>query len=208
MLVLASGSTARHQLLNQAGVAHLVIKSSVKEDDLEGLDVKKTVEILAKKKAKAVFKMLGSTLSPDVEHSQITAILGCDSLFEFNQKAFGKPINRNQALERWKRMSSNSGYLHTGYSLILTNKTEGTNCPIKLKGEISDVISTKIFFGDLNIAEIEEYLDTDEPFTCAGGFALEGRAGLFINRIEGCYSNVIGLSLPWLREKLKSNGIL
>jgi septum formation protein len=63
-------------------------------------------------------------------------------------------------------------------------------------------ISTAVHFAELGLGEIEAYVASGEPLHCAGGFALEGRAGLFIRGLNGCYSNVIGLSLPWLRDVL------
>ena len=67
---------------------------------------------------------------------------------------------------------------------------------------IQDVVSTRVEFNDLTSQEIEEYASTAEPFDCAGGFALDGEGAMLISGIKGCYSNVIGLSLPWLRKAL------
>ena len=69
-------------------------------------------------------------------------------------------------------------------------------------------ISTEVHFAPLSLPEIEAYVATGEPLQCAGGFALEGRGGLCIAGIDGCYSNVIGLSLPWLRSVLQPMGLL
>ena len=65
-------------------------------------------------------------------------------------------------------------------------------------------METVVRFAALSQAEIEAYVASGEPLQCAGGFALEGRGGLCINRLDGCYSNVIGLSLPWLRQHLSA----
>jgi septum formation protein len=68
-----------------------------------------------------------------------------------------------------------------------------------------EVVTTLVWFAALNAAQIEAYVASGEPLACAGGFALEGRGGMVVDRIEGCFSNVIGLSLPLLRRWLNAN---
>ena len=68
-----------------------------------------------------------------------------------------------------------------------------------------EVVTTLVWFAALNPDQIAAYVATGEPLACAGGFALEGRGGMMVERIEGCYSNVIGLSLPLLRRWLNAN---
>ena len=65
-------------------------------------------------------------------------------------------------------------------------------------------MTTRVLFSDLSDSEIENYVNSGEPLQCAGGFALEGRGGSCVERLDGCYSNVIGLSLPLLRRWLSS----
>jgi len=69
------------------------------------------------------------------------------------------------------------------------------------------VVSTKIEFMYLSNIEIIKYASMQEPYNCAGGFAIEGNGGLFIKKIDGCFSNVIGLSLPWLKTNLEKFGL-
>ena len=71
-----------------------------------------------------------------------------------------------------------------------------------MKKKLKKIISSKVYFSKLQDEEIKNYVDSLEPLNCAGGFALEGRGGKYIDRIEGCFSNVMGLSLPWLRENM------
>jgi len=68
-------------------------------------------------------------------------------------------------------------------------------------------VSTKIEFMSLSDLDIIKYASTSEPYNCAGGFAIEGNGGLFIKKIDGCFSNVIGLSLPWLKNNLEKFGL-
>jgi len=89
-----------------------------------------------------------------------------------------------------------SGLLHTGHCIIDTGK----------EIEISDVVSTKVFFADMSDVEVDGYVATGEPLNVAGGFTLDGRSSPFISRIEGETSNVIGLSLPLLRNAINKLG--
>ena len=134
-------------------------------------------------------------------------ILGCDSIFEFKGEALGKPKNKEDAYHRWLEMSGSSGLLHTGHTLLfcelINNSTE-----LILKKEVKKTISSKIVFAKLLNKEISKYVDSLEPLNCAGGFALEGQGGKFIEKIDGCFSNVMGLSLPWLRKELLEEGIM
>ena len=93
-------------------------------------------------------------------------------------------------------MRGKSGVLHTGHCIIDTEK----------EIEISDVVSTTVFFADMSDAEIDGYVATGEPLNVAGGFTLDGRSSPFISRIEGETSNVIGLSLPLLRSAINKLG--
>jgi septum formation protein len=144
------------------------------------------VQQLAFAKASAV----QSCLEPSVD-AEITAVLGCDSVFVFEGEVFGKPVDAKEAIKRWKRMAGHSGELLTGHCLIAEGQETTLAC-----------ISTEVHFAELGLGEIEAYVASGEPLHCAGGFALEGRGGLFIRGLTGCYSNVIGLSLPWLRDVL------
>jgi septum formation protein len=114
---------------------------------------------------------------------------------------FGKPSDADQAIERWQRMAGHWAELHTGHCLLRTGvdpaAVAGANHRL-------DTVSTRVLLAPLDQAAIEAYVATGEPLACAGGFALEGRGGLLVERIEGCCSNVIGLSLPLLRRWLAS----
>ena len=128
-------------------------------------------------------------------------ILGCDSIFEFKGEAYGKPSNKEEAFIRWKKMSGEFGFLHTGHTLIIGNFDSTSNI-FKITEIIKDTVSSRVYFSNLEDWEIKSYVDTNEPLYCAGGFALEGIGGKYIEKIEGCFSNVMGLSLPWLRKNL------
>jgi septum formation protein len=185
-LLLASASPARRRLLEQAGIAHRVQVSGVDEDAIHDPDPVLLVQALAAAKAGVVRDQLaaGSALAG------VSGVLGCDSLLVFEGEVFGKPADAEQAMERWRRMAGGWGELHTGHSLL-----GGAGFP-----EQCTTVTTRVQFAPLQEAEIAAYVATGEPLQCAGGFALEGVGGQVVERIEGCVSNVIGLSLPLLRH--------
>lgn len=194
-LLLASASPARRRLLAQAAIPHRVQVSGVDEDLITSGDPLRLVKLLAQAKARAVANSLGPGDGPTL------GILGCDSVLEFEGEVFGKPRDRQEATQRWRRLAGEWGQLHTGHCLL-----RGGALPPGLGAETGAeclaTVTTRVLFAPLSAAEIETYVATGEPLQCAGGFALEGRGGLLVERIDGCFSNVIGLSLPLLRRWL------
>jgi septum formation protein len=194
-LLLASASPARRRLLAQAAIPHQVQVSGVDEDEITSGDPLRLVQLLAQAKAKAVASSLGAGSWPGL------GILGCDSVLEFEGEVFGKPRDRQEASQRWRRLAGGWGQLHTGHCLL----RDGALPPglgAETGAECLATVTTRVLFAPLSAAEIETYVATGEPLQCAGGFALEGRGGLLVERIDGCFSNVIGLSLPLLRRWL------
>ena len=186
MLLLASASPARRRLLEQAGIPHRVRVSGVDEQAISAPEPSELVQRLAQAKAMAVHQALHP-----VEDDGISAVLGCDSVLVFEGEIFGKPADAAEAVRRWRRMAGQRGELLTGHCLLPVGGEPVLNC-----------VSTGVLFEALTPIEIDDYVATGEPLQCAGGFALEGRGGLCVAGLEGCYSNVIGLSLPWLRQHL------
>ena len=203
MFVLASASKARQKLLHQIALRHKVIVSDFDETLIKESDPLKKVKLLAKGKADSALKKLRKE---NLALNTFQVLLGCDSLFEFEGEIFGKPVNKNQLISRWKRMSGKSGFLHTGHYLISKDNSSCNMKTIALNRFFEGVVSTKIEFMSLSNFEIIKYASISEPYNCAGGFAIEGNGGLFIKRIDGCFSNVIGLSLPWLKTNLEKSG--
>ena len=204
MFVLASRSKARQKLLDQIALRYKVIVSDFDETSVQESDPCLKVKLLAKWKADSVFRKLRKKNENFIIPK---ALLGCDSLFEFEGEIFGKPENREELISRWKRMSGKSGFLHTGHYLISINNFKSDLKSISLNRFSEGVVSTKIEFLSLSNSEIIKYASIREPYNCAGGFAIEGHGGLFIKKINGCFSNVIGLSLPWLKTNLEKIGL-
>lgn len=193
MLLLASASPARRRLLEQAGIPHRVRVSGVDEGTIRVADPSQLVLRLAQAKALAVLDGEAADAA-GLKAAQLPtplAVLGCDSLLIFEGELFGKPGDAAEAITRWERMAGGSGTLLTGHCLLR-----------RAQPPLLETVSTQLGFAPLDRGEIEAYVASGEPLACAGGFALEGRGGLVIERLDGCYSNVIGLSLPLLRRWL------
>ena len=183
-LVLASASPARRRLLQSAGIEPLVCPSDFDESQVQLSDPEALVQTLAQRKAETVAAQFESAL-----------VLGCDSLLLVNGEVYGKPADPAEAIARWQRMSGQVGDLYTGHALIDLSQGKIVRCQV-----------TRVYFAQMSDRAIAAYVSTGEPLKCAGCFALEGRGGLFVEKIEGCHSNVIGLSLPLLRYMLDQMG--
>jgi septum formation protein len=187
-IVLASASPSRLRLLTSAGIKPTVVVSGVDEEDVaySQLTPRELVTALAIVKA--------HTVRTFIDYPAL--IIGCDSTFEFEGESLGKPGSAVNAIARAKRLRGNSGLLHTGHCIIDTEK----------EIEISDVATTRVHFANMTDEEIEGYVATGEPLHVAGGFTLDGISAPFITKIEGETSNVIGLSLPLLRNAVNQLG--
>jgi septum formation protein len=183
-LILASASPARRALLAAAGIDAEVMVSGVDESVVEAEDAYTLSLGLARMKARTIAAQL--TADPGA------LVLGCDSVLAFEGEIFGKPAGAEEAIKRWTMMRGRSGVLHTGHHL--TGLVSGR--------QAEGVGATVVHFADVSDAEIAAYVATGEPLDVAGSFTLDGRGGAFVDRIEGDPGNVIGLSLPLLRNLL------
>lgn len=183
--VLASASPARRNLLVSAGIQPFVCPSNFDEDQVQLNDPGALVQTLAEGKAQAVALQFSNAL-----------VLGCDSVLAFGGQIFGKPDSPEDAIVRWRKMRGQVGELFTGHVLIDTATGNSlTRCAV-----------TRVFFANASDRQIEAYVRSGEPLRCAGAFAIDGRGSLFIEKIEGCHTNVIGLSMPLLRQMLDTLG--
>ncbi|MGL4881927.1 MAG: Maf family protein [Waterburya sp.] len=183
--VLASASPARLKLLRMVGIEPIVCKSDFDEDQIQLEEAAELVTTLAKCKAETVVPQFSDAL-----------ILGCDSVLTVNDRIYGKPESPQIAIARWRGMRGRMGIIYTGHTLIdLKQQRQIIRCGI-----------TKVYFANISDRMIEAYIATGEPLQCAGSFALEGKGGTLVEKIEGCHSNVIGLSLPLLRQMLEDLG--
>lgn len=191
-LVLASASPARLATLRAAGVEPEVVVSGVDEDGIDGGSPSSTALTLARMKARAVAQRLGgdrAQVGPEL-------VLGCDSVFELDGHAYGKPAARQTAVARWRAMRGRTGTLHTGHHLI----DLGTDRSVEA------VASADVTFADVTDAEVEAYVATGEPLAVAGGFTIDGLGGPFVAAVDGDPHTVVGVSLPLLRRLLAELG--
>ena len=206
MLILASASQSRKKLLENCQIEFIQISSNFDETSIKEKNIFKLALELSFQKANSLSENIEKLSLPEEFNYGPLEILGCDSIFEFKGEAYGKPSNKEEAFIRWKKMSGEFGYLHTGHTLIIGNFDSTLNI-FKVTEIIKKTISSRVYFSKLEDSEIKSYVDTNEPLYCAGGFALEGLGGKYIEKIEGCFSNVMGLSLPWLRKNLSKQKI-
>ena len=207
MLILASASQSRKKLLENSQIKFIQISSNFDESLIREKDISNLVQELSFQKANSLVLNIKEIELPEKFNFSSVEILGCDSIFEFNGKAFGKPLDKEEAYRRWSRMSGGFGFLHTGHTLLIST-FDSTSRGLEVTKKIQKTVSSKVYFSKLQDEEIKSYVDSLEPLYCAGGFALEGKGGKYIDKIDGCFSNVMGLSLPWLRKSLIKEGTL
>ena len=207
MLILASASQSRKKLLENCQIKFIQISSNFDETSIKEKNIFNLALELSFQKANSLSENIQNTILPEEFNHGPLEILGCDSIFEFKGEAYGKPADKEEAFSRWKKMSGEFGFLHTGHTLIIGNFDLTSNM-FNITETIKKTVSSRVYFSQLEDWEIKSYVDSLEPLHCAGGFALEGIGGKYIEKIEGCFSNVMGLSLPWLRKNLENKLIL
>jgi septum formation protein len=185
-LVLASASPARLATLRAAGVEPSVVVSGVDESGVSGLPPSELALRLAELKCTAVASEVGDG----------SLVLGCDSVLDLDGEPLGKPADAEEAMARWRAMRGRSGILHTGHCLV----------DLSSGRQAAATASTVVHFADVTDAEIAAYVASGEPLQVAGAFTIDGLGGAFVTGIEGDHHNVVGLSLPLLRDLLRELG--
>jgi septum formation protein len=204
-LILGSASPARLATLQRAGVTPYVLVSDVDEGSVVAEALSRFGElapedvalVLARAKCEAVTRLLTDETCP--QDAPVGAlVLGCDSVLELDGEVHGKPADNAEAISRWKRMRGTSGVLHTAHWLIddRDDNDGGTGATM------GAVASTTVHFAKVSDDEIAAYVATGEPLQVAGAFTIDGLGGPFVSGIEGDHHNVVGISLPLLREML------
>ncbi|WP_299566290.1 nucleoside triphosphate pyrophosphatase [uncultured Mycolicibacterium sp.] len=198
-VVLASASTGRRAVLRQAGVEPLVVVSGVDEDAVVaglGADTgpDRVVTALASAKAERVAAELDPAVAADC------VVIGCDSMLAVDGRLGGKPGTAEAARRQWAAMAGRAGQLFTGHCVLRLQDGAVT-------GREAQARCTTVHFARPRETELAAYVASGEPLGVAGGFTIDGLGGWFVDRIEGDPSNVIGLSLPLLRELLHRVGL-
>lgn len=192
-VILASASPARLMLLRSQNIQPIVIASEINEKEIEEQLKDSSTEILVKELsiAKANYVLTNNvSLSSGI-------LIAADSMLEFQSQSLGKPLNAENAIARWQKMRGKSGILHTGHTVIRLDSKE----------TITRVVSTKVEFANVDDKEIIDYVATKEPLNVAGAFTIDSLGAAFVKEVRGDHSNVIGLSLPALREIVRELGL-
>jgi septum formation protein len=185
-LILASTSSRRAEILHDAGFSFMVVSSAVDETPFPGESPTDHVQRLADAKAELV---AARTTGPAI-------VLAADTVVTLEGRIFGKPRSTDDARHMLEKLSGRTHSVLTGVTLVRLPDAERR----------SFVEITLVHFSQLSPEEITRYLATDEPHDKAGAYAIQGRAGRYIPRIEGCYFNVVGLPLAHVTQALADLG--
>jgi len=184
MLVLASASPRRRELLTQAGFSFTVDPAHIPEDPLPGEEPIAYVTRLAREKAQAVYDQLAGADSA-------LAVLGADTTVTLDDQILGKPADGEDAARMLRMLSGRTHRVITGVALVTARAVEAA-------AEV-----TTVWFREISGAEIAAYVTTSEPMDKAGAYAIQGRAARWIPRVEGCYFNVVGLPIALVTRLLE-----
>jgi septum formation protein len=179
MLVLASASPRRRELLKQAGLTFTVAAANLNEDLLPDEAAAAYVQRLAEEKAQAIWnahRTLGSPEDPLI-------VLGADTCVVSDGNILGKPVDTADARRMLQLLSGRTHAVLTGLAVIASGKV------------VRDVEVTQVSFNQMTDVEIASYIASGEPLDKAGAYAIQGYAARWIPRIEGCYFNVVGLPI-------------
>jgi septum formation protein len=185
-LILASTSPRRSQILSDAGLAFSVISSAVDETPFPEESPQQLVQRLAEAKAELV---AARALGPAI-------VIAADTVVTLDGSILGKPRSTEDARHMLEQLSGRTHSVITGVSLIRLPDAERRQL----------VESTLVHFAQMSSDDISRYLATEEPYDKAGAYAIQGRAGRHILRIEGCYFNVVGLPLARVVSALRELG--
>lgn len=191
-IVLASGSPRRLELLTNIGLDFEVIPSKVEESVPPGISPEELVRSLAREKAHDVLK----TLSKE----QKTVVIGADTMVVLDGELIGKPTDEDDARQMLRRLSERTHTVFTGVIVLKQHKDDDLK-------EIEHVESSLVTFRKLDEKEITAYIATREPMDKAGAYALQGVGAALVARVEGCYTNIIGLPVPTIVSMLRQAGV-
>ena len=189
MLVLASASPRRRELLTQAGYTFEVRPAHIPEDPREGEDPVAYVTRLAREKAEVVFRELNANGNAEAA----LVILGADTTVTLDNHLLGKPEDAADAARMLRMLSGRSHHVITGVAVVTAEAVE-------VAAEV-----TAVRFLTLTDEEIAVYVATGEPMDKAGAYGIQGLAARWIPRVEGCYFNVVGLPLALVSTLLESS---
>ena len=184
--ILASGSPRRRELLRQLGLPFKVIPSTLEETDQSGMEPRRHATYYAREKAKEVAHLYPQKW-----------VLAADTIVIVDEEILGKPLNVKEATAMLSRLSGRSHHVITGVCLLHA----------QFGVEESQTVETEVFMRNLSTADIEGYIATGEPMDKAGAYGIQGIGGCLVQRIQGSYSNVVGLPLCETVELLRRHRV-
>ena len=185
-IILASSSPRRQEILKMLKIPFRVIIPNIDETLISAIDLEQIPELLAREKVTAVIHSLPS-------HQEIPYVLGADTVIIFNNEIMGKPESQEQAFEYLKKLQ---GKTHTVVTAVVLYKG-------KTKTTVSKINKTRVTFSPMTDEEIQWYVDTGEWHGAAGGYRIQSLASMFVAKIEGSYTGVVGLPISDLYDILK-----
>ena len=181
-IVLASKSPRRAALLKQIGFEFSILASDIDENGEEHSIPEVHVLELAHKKAEKVAETINDGI-----------IIGADTIVVLNDKILGKPKNTGQAAQMLRELSGKTHIVFTGFSIL--EKPTGKY--------VNEYVRTRVSFRDLSEDEINAYLETDSPYDKAGAYGIQDFSAIFVDKIYGCYFNVMGFPISKFYESIK-----
>jgi len=183
-VVLASASPRRLELLRQIGIEPIVCPASFEESGGTARHADEIVLHNALGKCKAVAELQGEELP----------VIGADTVVVIDDVILGKPANAQEAVLMLQKLSGRAHEVLTGIAIKYKQQ------------ELAEVVHTKVHFRKLTLAEIEGYVATGEPLDKAGAYGIQGKGAVLVEKIDGCYNNVVGLPLTRVYEILANLG--
>ncbi len=189
-IILASSSPRRKDLMTLAKIEYEAMPSNFDEKVDTKLSLEDQSLQIAYGKAKDVF-----------EHTQADrAVIGSDTLVIVNGKQFGKAKTREEAIQMLKELQGNTHFIYTSIAILIEDRGNYQ--------EYKELHKVKIVVKPMSDEEIENYVDSERPFYCAGAYAIQGFFSVFIDKIEGDYPTALGLPINRVYSILKENDIL
>jgi septum formation protein len=185
-IILASSSPRRKQLLEQLGISFDCCPARIDEDLGTEETAREAVRRIALNKAEKASEMVRNSI-----------IIAADTMVVCNGEVLGKPDNARDAFNKLYKLK---GREHEVITAVCVMDTENGQC------EVQDEI-TRVYFRDISDEEIRAYIRTEEPMDKAGAYGIQGMGAVFVDRIEGCYFNVVGLPLKHLYSMLQRQGV-
>jgi len=186
-LILASNSPRRAEILRNAGFAFEVHATGTDETPRPRESARRHVLRLATTKARAAAKHAG-------RKGRAAIVIGADTEVVVQGRILGKPLDVRQARRMLRLLSGRTHRVLTGVCIVRVPEGD----------EVQHVETTRVHFMKMSNQEIDDYIATGEPFDKAGGYGIQGMAGRFVDRIDGCYFNVMGLPLARVSLMLRS----